>query len=72
MGVNAFMSLSLFLWEMWGDPNNPTLMLAANCCTLPWSPTLIQPFRARTPALGAFISLLRWQALQGPWTLPQS
>lgn len=46
VGIHVFTSFSLFLQKMWRDPNNPALMLAANCCTLPQSPTLSQPLGA--------------------------
>lgn len=46
VGIHVIMSLSFFLRKMQRDPNSPTLMLAANCCTPPQSPTLIQPLGA--------------------------
>lgn len=72
-GIHVFMSLNLFLWKMRRVPNSPALMLAANCCTPPQTPTLIQPLGARTSALGALISLPNLVAgPPRPWTLPQS
>lgn len=66
VGIHVFTSFSLFLQKMWRDPNNPALMLAANCCTPPQSPTLSQPLGASLGRELLSVRLTWWQALRGP------